>query len=52
MTLLYDRRAVAERPVEPIRWRVRGLVLLRSLVGQGRHQVLARWPIGPDRSRD
>lgn len=46
MTLLYDRIPVPEQPVEPIRWRVRELVLVRSLVGQSRHVILGRWPIG------
>jgi 2'-5' RNA ligase len=45
MTLLWDRREVPEQLVEPIVWRVREFVLLRSLYGEGRHEVLARWPL-------
>jgi 2'-5' RNA ligase len=43
MTLLYDRRMVRERPIEPIRMNVQDFVLVHSLVGQTRHIELARW---------
>jgi 2'-5' RNA ligase len=36
---------VARRAIEPITWTVNEFVLVRSLVGQGRHEVLARWPL-------
>jgi 2'-5' RNA ligase len=45
MTLLYDRRAVTEQPVTPVRWPVREFVLIHSLSGQSRHVPLARWPL-------
>jgi 2'-5' RNA ligase len=45
MTLLYDRRVVRERPIEPIRMNVRDFVLVHSLVGQSRYIELARWPL-------
>jgi 2'-5' RNA ligase len=45
MTLLYDRRAVTEQPVPPVRWSVREFVLIHSLSGQSRHVPLARWPL-------
>lgn len=45
ITLLYDRRAVPEQPVEPVRWTVRELVLIHSLHGLSRHVPLARWPL-------
>ena len=43
MTLLYDRRAVAPRTIEPVRWTMTEFVLVDSLRGQTRHVPLARW---------
>ena len=47
MTLLYDSRVVAERPIDAIRWTARDVVLIHSLrgrePGQGKHVHLARW---------
>ncbi len=46
VTLLYDPRRVAEEPVEPIRWTVDTLVLIRSQVGSGKpYQILRRWQL-------
>lgn len=45
VTLLYDDRAVASQPVEPVRWVAREFVLVHSLIGQTRHIVLGRWPL-------
>jgi 2'-5' RNA ligase len=46
MTLLWDPREAAEQVLlEPIGWRAREFVLLRSLNGEGRHEVLARWSL-------
>jgi RNA 2',3'-cyclic 3'-phosphodiesterase len=45
MTLLYDRRVIMERPIEPIQMNVRDFVLVHSLVGQSRYIELARWPL-------
>ncbi len=45
VTLLYDPANVLEHVVEPVRWTVRELLLIHSLRGQGRHVVLARWPL-------
>ncbi|MFT3809036.1 MAG: 2'-5' RNA ligase family protein [Micropepsaceae bacterium] len=45
ITLLYDRAVVPETPVDPITWTVRELVLVQSLVGQGRHIDLKAWPL-------
>lgn len=45
LTLLRDARVVAERPVAPVAWAAREFVLVHSAVGQGRHTVLARWPL-------
>jgi RNA 2',3'-cyclic 3'-phosphodiesterase len=45
VTLLYDQHVVPERSVEPVRWRVEEFVLVRSLVGQGKHVPLKRWQL-------
>lgn len=45
MTLLYDARDVAKRAIEPVRWTVREVVLVRSLRGRGQHVPLARIPL-------
>jgi 2'-5' RNA ligase len=45
LTLLYDDRHVDARPIEPIAWTAREFVLVRSLIGQSRHEVLARLPL-------
>ncbi len=45
LTISWSRRQIAERPVPPLRWTARELVLIHSLQGAGRHQVLGRWPL-------
>ncbi|VTU29187.1 2'-5' RNA ligase [Variovorax sp. PBL-H6] len=45
LTLLYDDTHVAQRAIEPVIWTASEFVLVRSLTGQGRHEVLARWPL-------
>jgi RNA 2',3'-cyclic 3'-phosphodiesterase len=45
MTLFYDHRVVAEEPIDPIRWVVRDFVLVHSIYGEGRHELLGRWPL-------
>ncbi|MET0519942.1 MAG: 2'-5' RNA ligase family protein [Burkholderiaceae bacterium] len=45
LTLLYDRRAIAPQPVAPLRWTATEFLLVDSLLGQGRHEVLAAWPL-------
>jgi 2'-5' RNA ligase len=42
VTLLYDKRDVAEHPIAPISWTVSDFVLIHSL---NRHDHLARWPL-------
>lgn len=46
MTLLYDDIPIAPRRVEALIWKVRELLLVRSLLGRGRHEVMARLPLG------
>jgi len=46
MTLLYGDRVVADEPVRPpIRWAVHEFVLVHSLLGRSRYNVLARFPL-------
>jgi 2'-5' RNA ligase len=45
VTMLYDRRLVAEQPITPIRWTVGGFTLIHSLLGRTEHIPLARWTL-------
>lgn len=45
VTTLYDPKNVDEHPIEPVSWIANELVLVRSLVGQGIHEHIARWPL-------
>lgn len=45
LTLLYDDHHVPAQPIEPIKWEAREFVLVHSLIGQGRHRAVARFPL-------
>lgn len=45
MTLLYDRKVMIERPIEPIRWTATRFSLILSHVGCGHHQSLGEWTL-------
>ena len=45
VTMLYDRRLVAEQPIAPVQWTVGGFVLIHSLLGRTEHIPLARWTL-------
>lgn len=45
LTLLYDDRPLAAHPIDALVWRIDELLLVRSLLGRGRHEVLARLPL-------
>ena len=45
LTLLYEDTYLAPQAIEPISWTANDFVLVRSLIGQARHEVLARWPL-------
>jgi RNA 2',3'-cyclic 3'-phosphodiesterase len=45
MTLMWADHGVDEYPIAPIRWTVRDFVLVRSYVGQSRHEYAGRWPL-------
>lgn len=45
VTMLYERRLVAEQPLPPISWTVGGFTLVHSLLGRTEHVPLARWTL-------
>lgn len=45
LTLLYDKTLPDDQDIAPIAWTAQEFVLLRSVVGQTRHDVLGRWPL-------
>ena len=45
MTLFYQGGSPIDRRVEPFEWLTEELLLVRSLVGLTRHEVLRRWPL-------
>jgi 2'-5' RNA ligase len=45
ISLLWDGALVRKEFVEPIGWTAREFVLLDSPFGEGRHEVLGRWPL-------
>jgi 2'-5' RNA ligase len=46
VSLIWSPDFLAERAVEPFSWMVREFVLLHSIHGEGRHEVVGRWPLG------
>lgn len=47
LTLFYGRHPVAEQAIDPIAWRARDFVLIRSVVGEGVYIEEGRWPLRP-----
>jgi len=45
MTLLYADTGIERQAVEPVRWQAREFLLIHSFVGQGRQDILGRWPL-------
>lgn len=45
LTMLYDRRLIAEEAVAPVTWTVSGFTLIHSLLGRTEHVPLARWAL-------
>ncbi len=49
MTLSYGETEIGETMLaEPVRWMVREVVLIHSLVGEGRYEYLGRWRLSDD----
>ena len=45
VTLLYDHRPLPLQEIAPIAWMVTEVLLIRSLIGHGEHEVLGRYPL-------
>ncbi|MCR5875852.1 hypothetical protein LRS10_17795 [Phenylobacterium sp. J426] len=45
MTLIYDRADVPETFVEPVEWAVEEFVLIHAVHGEGRFEVIERFPL-------
>jgi 2'-5' RNA ligase len=45
LTLLRDEAQAPLSFVDPVKWTVGEFVLLDSVRGEGRHEVLGRWPL-------
>ena len=43
MTMLYDRRHIAEHAIEPIPWTATRFALIVSHVGLAHHQLIDQW---------
>lgn len=50
MTLIYGSSALERQPVPSLCWPVNELVLVHSLLGQGKHRHLGRWRLNEQRS--
>ena len=48
VSLLWDKALVPKDFVEPISWTAQEFVLLDSVFGEGRHEILGRWPLAAD----
>ena len=46
VTLLYDDAVIADHAIDPVSWTAGEFVLVHSLLGQTRHVILDRWPLG------
>lgn len=46
LTLLYGGKDEAVAEIVPISWTAREFALVHSFLGQGRYEVLGRWPLG------
>lgn len=48
MTLCYDRRnRLTRTSIAPLGFRAQAFSLIKSYVGQSRHEVIRTWPLGP-----
>lgn len=45
MSLIWNAGPLADHAVPPVRWTVREFVLIHSIRGESRHDVLGRWPL-------
>ena len=47
MSLVWNAEPIAERAVGPFRWNVEEVLLIHSVRGHSRHDVLGRWALQP-----
>jgi 2'-5' RNA ligase len=45
ISLIWSSDFLPERAIEPFSWTIREFVLIHSMYGQSRHEVLSRWPL-------
>ncbi len=45
LTLLYDKRQIAEHPITPVAWTVRDFALVISIIGKSRYDIVGRWTL-------
>lgn len=45
ITLMYDDGPIKQKQVAPIGWTAKEFVLVRSLIGKSRYEILGRWPL-------
>jgi len=45
VSLVWGAEFIPERAVPPLIWTVRDFALIHSIHGEGRHEVLSRWPL-------
>lgn len=45
ITVMYDDGPIVEEQVAPVSWKAKEFVLVRSLIGKSRHEILGRWPL-------
>jgi 2'-5' RNA ligase len=50
MSLIWNSKPLAERAVPSIRFAVREFVLIHSIQGRRRHDVLGRWPLAASKN--
>lgn len=48
LTLFYGRSPLQVQTIDPIAWRARDFVLIRSIVGEGVYIEEGRWPLQPE----
>jgi RNA 2',3'-cyclic 3'-phosphodiesterase len=46
LTLLYDKQEITPKPIEPVSWMVKEIILVRSEVGATKYRLLGRWGLG------
>ena len=45
MTIAYQSDGLGNEDIDPISWRVEEFLLVESIIPEGRHELLGRWPL-------